>query len=164
MNRATAKRMTDSDSQHLTTIAWARGEWSQHKGKYSREHLWHFAGGAKLKASDSMAPEGYRDKVRLNPENLFVATVASAHMLSWLHVAFGMGVEIDSYVDAAEGVMTALPDGVYWISEVILTPKITCSAGYEVTPAAIAHIHELAQKDSFIAHSIKTKVTVRAVL
>jgi hypothetical protein len=43
--------MTDSDSQHLTTIAWARGEWSQHKGKYSREHLWHFAGGAKLKAS-----------------------------------------------------------------------------------------------------------------
>jgi len=64
--------MIDSDSLHLTTIAWARGEWSHHKGKYSREHLWHFAGGAKLKASDSMAPEGYRDEVRLNPENLFV--------------------------------------------------------------------------------------------
>jgi organic hydroperoxide reductase OsmC/OhrA len=35
-----------------------------------------------------MLPEGYRDKIKLNPENLFVATVASAHMLSWLHVAF----------------------------------------------------------------------------
>jgi hypothetical protein len=84
-------------------------------------------------------------------------------MLSWLHVAFGMGAEIESYVDAAEGVMTELVGGEYWISEVILSPKITCSAGYEVTPAAIAHIHELAQKDSFIAHSIKTKATVCAV-
>jgi organic hydroperoxide reductase OsmC/OhrA len=109
-----------------------------------------------------MAPDGYRDKVRLNPENLFVATVASAHMLSWLHIAFSMGAEIDTYVDAAEGVMTELEGGEYWISEVILVPKITFIAGYNVTPAAIAHIHELAQKDSFIAHSIKTKVTVRA--
>jgi organic hydroperoxide reductase OsmC/OhrA len=107
-------------------------------------------------------PDGYSDKVRLNPENLFVATVASAHMLSWLHIAFSMGAEIDTYVDAAEGVMTELEGGEYWISELILVPKITFIAGYNVTPAAIAHIHELAQKDSFIAHSIKTKVTVRA--
>jgi organic hydroperoxide reductase OsmC/OhrA len=96
MNSVIATEMTDSDSRHLTTIAWARGEWSHHKGKYSCEHLWHFAGGAKLKASDSMAPDGYRDKVRLSPENLFVATVASAHMLSWLHIAFSMGAEIRS--------------------------------------------------------------------
>lgn len=162
MKHAIATTMTEPESQHLTTIAWARGEWSHHKGKYSREHLWHFAGGVKLKASDSMAPEGYRDKLRLNPENLFVATIASAHMLSWLHIAFGMGAEIDSYVDDAEGVLTELPGGEYWISEVILVPKITFSAGFDVTPAAVAHIHELAQKDSFIAHSIKSKVTIRA--
>jgi hypothetical protein len=52
MNSATATEMTDSDSRHLRTIAWVRGEWSHHKGKFSREHLLHFAGGAKVKASD----------------------------------------------------------------------------------------------------------------
>ena len=57
MNSAIATEMTDSDSRHLTTIAWARGEWSHHKGKYSREHPWHFAGTAKLRASVWTAPE-----------------------------------------------------------------------------------------------------------
>ncbi len=38
---------------HLVTIDWTRGKWAQSKGKYSREHLWHLGGGAKLKASDS---------------------------------------------------------------------------------------------------------------
>jgi hypothetical protein len=51
------------------------------------------ASGVKLKAADAGAllPDGYRDKAAYNPENLFVATYASAHMLSWLHVAFGVG-------------------------------------------------------------------------
>jgi organic hydroperoxide reductase OsmC/OhrA len=69
--------------------------------------------GGKLKASDAGAllPDGYRDKVHFNPENLFVATVASAHMLSWLHVAFGVGAEVETYRDAAEGVLSELSEG-----------------------------------------------------
>ena len=43
-----------------------------------------------------LLPDGYRDKAKLNPENLFVATIASAHMLSWLHVAFQMEIEVES--------------------------------------------------------------------
>jgi organic hydroperoxide reductase OsmC/OhrA len=45
--------------------------------------------GAKLKASDSGAllPAALRDKVTVNPHNMFVATIASAHMLTWLHIA-----------------------------------------------------------------------------
>lgn len=85
------------------------------------------AGGATLKATDTVAmlPEGYRDKLKLNPENLFVATVASAHMLPWLHVAFQMVIEVESYRDPAAGVLTELSEGVYWVSEVILNPTIT---------------------------------------
>jgi hypothetical protein len=68
-----------------------RGEWTAAPGKYSRPHLWVLAG-AKLKASDSSAllPAAYRDKVAINPHNMFVATISSAHMLTWLHIAFGM--------------------------------------------------------------------------
>lgn len=98
-----ARGMTDPEALQLATIDWTRGKWSHVKGKYAREHTWHLAGGTKIKASDTdaMLPEGYRDKNKLNPENLFVATVASAHMLSWLHVAFQMGIEVESYRDPA---------------------------------------------------------------
>jgi organic hydroperoxide reductase OsmC/OhrA len=156
--------MMDTDALHLATIDWNRGKWSQIKGKYAREHAWHLAGGAKLKVTDTdvMVPEGYRDKIKLNPENLFVATVASAHMLSWLHVAFGMQIEVESYLDAASGVLTERSEGVYWVSEVILTPKITFASYQEVMPSALTRIHELAQEQCFIANSIKTKVTVRS--
>jgi organic hydroperoxide reductase OsmC/OhrA len=52
--------------------------------------------------------------------------------------------------------------GVCWISEVILHPKITLKAGYELTAEAMAHLHEHAQEHCYIARSIKTKVTVRS--
>ncbi len=35
-----------------------------------------------------------------------MATVASEHMLSWLHLAFQMWVEVESYDDPASGVIT----------------------------------------------------------
>jgi hypothetical protein len=34
----------------------------------------------------------------VDPENTFVAAVSGGHMLSWLHVAFGMGMELASYL------------------------------------------------------------------
>jgi hypothetical protein len=40
-----------------------------------------------------MVPEAYPDGVQLDPEKMFVATLASAHVLSWLHLAFAMGAE-----------------------------------------------------------------------
>jgi organic hydroperoxide reductase OsmC/OhrA len=156
--------MTEPNAEHLATIDWTRGKWSHVKGKYAREHTWHLAGGTKLKATDAGAllPDGYRDKAKLNPENLFVATIASAHMLSWLHVAFQMEIEVESYRDAAKGVLSELSEGVYWVSEVILGPTITFTARQEVMPSALARIHELAHEQCFIANSIKTKVTVRS--
>jgi hypothetical protein len=54
--------MSDSETVHVTTIEWSRGAWVHAEGKYSREHALHFAGGAKLKASDApfMLPDGFR--------------------------------------------------------------------------------------------------------
>jgi organic hydroperoxide reductase OsmC/OhrA len=57
--------------------------------------------------------------------------------------------------------MPELGEGVYWVSEIILHPKITYSERSSATPAAEARLHELAHEQCFIASSIKTKVTVR---
>ena len=65
---------------HLVTIDWARGRWSGTRGKYSREHQWHFAGRLSLKVSDALSPAAYRDTARLDPLKSYVATIASAHM------------------------------------------------------------------------------------
>jgi organic hydroperoxide reductase OsmC/OhrA len=109
------------------TIEWTRGKWSSIKGKYSREHTCALEGGMKLRVSDALMllPEGYRDGARVDPEKMFVATIASAHMLSWLHIAFSYGIEVESYHDAAVGVVGEISPEVYWISEVILNPRIT---------------------------------------
>ena len=150
------------EPMHLVTIDWKRGKWSGARGKYSREHQWHFAGKLSLKVSDAMAPAAYRDPARLDALKCYVATISSAHMLAWLHAAFSHEAEVESYLDAAEGVFGDLPEGRCWISEVILKPRITFAAHQQVTPAAIAHFHELAQRDCFIAQSIKTKITIGA--
>jgi organic hydroperoxide reductase OsmC/OhrA len=148
---------------HLVTIDWKRGTWSGTRGRYSREHLWHFAGRLSLKVSDALAPAAYRDAARLDPLKSFVATISSAHMLACLHAAFSHDAEVESYLDTAEGVVSGLPEGRCWVSEVILKPRMTFSAQQDVTATTVAHFHELAQRDCFIAQSIKTKVTVRSV-
>lgn len=107
--------MTNKDSVLLTSIAWERGKWADFPGKYPREHLWHFAGGAKFRASESplLTPEGYRDNTKLDAEKLYVATIASSHMLTWLEIAFGMEIDVGSNLDSAHGIMSELMDGIY---------------------------------------------------
>jgi organic hydroperoxide reductase OsmC/OhrA len=161
MNSGKADAPAGDESVHLVTIDWTRGKWSGTRGKYSREHQWHFASRLSLKVSDALAPAGYREAARLDPLKSYVATIASAHMLAWLHAAFSHEVEVEKYLDAAEGVVSVLPEGRCWVSEVILQPLITFNSNQHVADSAIKHFHELAQRDCFIAQSIKTKVTIR---
>lgn len=161
MSSSKADVAADEGPIHLVTIDWRRGKWSGTAGKYSREHVWHFAGRLSVKVSDALAPAAYREAARLDPLKSYVATIASAHMLAWLHAAFCHEAEVESYLDTAEGVLSGLPEGRCWVSEVILKPRVTFGAHQQVEPSAVAHFHELAQRDCFIAQSIKTKVTVR---
>ena len=165
MAKAETTGTVGTESVHLVTIDWTRGKWANAKGKYSREHVWHLVGGAKLKASDSPAlvPKGFQDRTAVNPENMLVAAISSAHMLSWLNMAFGMGIEVTGYVDRAHGVMTEISDGEAWISEVILQPRITFNPNYDVGTEVIEHLHALAHEHCFIARSVKAKVTIRPV-
>jgi organic hydroperoxide reductase OsmC/OhrA len=160
MNSDRAETSSGDERIHLVTIDWKRGKWSGTPGKYSREHQWHFAGRLVLKVTDALAPAAYRDAARLDPLKSYVATISSAHMLGWLHAAFSHGVEVESYLDLAEGVMSRLPEGRSWVSEVVLKPRVTFDAKQQVAASAIARFHELAQQDCFIARSIKTKVTI----
>ena len=95
-------------STHTATIRWAASPGEEYaKGQYSRAHEWVFDGGAVVRASASPAivPAPWSDAEAVDPEEAFVASLASCHMLFFLDFARRAGLVVTEYEDAAEGVM-----------------------------------------------------------
>ena len=149
-------------SAHTATIEWKRTSDEFLKGKYSREHTWKFDGGAVVPASSSphVVPLPYSNAACVDPEEAFIAAVASCHMLWFLHLARAEGFQIDHYQDTAEGVMAKSESGEFWISSITLKPVISYSGDKRPTPEEEHRFHHQAHKKCFIANSIKTQVTV----
>lgn len=149
-------------SEHKATISWKRASPDFLTGKYSREHTWTFDGGVTVpaSASPSVVPVPYSNPAHVDPEEAFVASVSSCHLLTYLYLASQQGFQVDSYHDEAVGVMTKNEKGVPWVSSVKLHPRIVYSGAKLPTPADEQHLHHLAHEQCFIANSIKTQVTV----
>ena len=149
-------------SEHRATIAWKRSGADFATGKYSRAHTWTFDGGATVPASSSPAavPVPYSNPNHVDPEEAFVAALASCHMLTYLYVAQRQGFQVESYDDDAVGVMTKNERGVPWVSAVTLKPRIVYGGEKRPSAADEAKLHHAAHEQCFIANSVKTNVTV----
>src|SRR5262245_33185092 len=82
-------------------------------GRYSRAHEWQFDGGAQVHASASphVVRAPFSDPSAVDPEEAFVAAIASCHMLFFLAFAAKRGFQITTYEDRAVGVMSKTSDG-----------------------------------------------------
>lgn len=151
-------------SEHKATIHWNRTGPDFFKGKYSREHTWSFDGGTTVAASPSpsVVPAPWSNAAHVDPEEAFVASISSCHMLTFLWLASREGFQADNYHDDAVGVMTKNERGVPWISAVTLRPQIIWSGEKLPTPADLERLHHRAHEGCFIANSIKTAVKVEA--
>lgn len=151
-------------SEHKATIRWTRTGPDFLKGKYSREHTWTFDGGATVPASPSpsVVPAPWSNAAGVDPEEAFVASISSCHMLTFVWLASREGFIADRYEDEAVGVMTKNERGVPWVSTVTLRPLIVWSGDKLPTPADLERLHHRAHGECFIANSIKTTVTVAA--
>src|SRR6187551_2420454 len=101
-------------STYTATIRWSReGAEGFTKGQYSRAHEWAFDGGAVVPASPSphVVPAPWSNETGVDPEEAFVASLSSCHMLFFLDFARRGGWTVDSYVDEAKGVLGKLADG-----------------------------------------------------
>jgi organic hydroperoxide reductase OsmC/OhrA len=146
-------------SEHKATIRWKRtGDFL--KGKYAREHTWTFDGGATVPASSSphVVPPPLSNPANVDPEEAFVASLSSCHMLWFLDLARRQGFQVESYDDEAVGVMAKNDEGVFWISTVTLHPKITWAGDKRPSPADEDKLHHEAHRQCFIANSVKTRV------
>jgi organic hydroperoxide reductase OsmC/OhrA len=149
-------------ADHKAKIHWQRTSETFLTGKYSREHTWSFDGGLTVPASPSpsVVPPPYSNPASVDPEEAFVASISSCHMLTFLYVASKQGFQVDSYTDEAVGSMTKNERGVPWVSSVALNPNIVFSGGKLPTAADLDHLHHLAHEQCFIANSVKTQISV----
>ena len=95
-------------SEHKAIIRWKCTSPDFIKGRYSREHVWTFDGGVTVSASAAPAvvPAPYSNPAHVDPEEAFVASISSCHMLTFLHLASKQGFQVDNYDDEAVGVVT----------------------------------------------------------
>jgi organic hydroperoxide reductase OsmC/OhrA len=131
--------------------------------KYSRAHKWIFDGGIELKASSSphVVPVPMSDESAVDPEEAYIASISSCHMLWFLSIAAGKRFIIESYEDDAEGILTKDENGKLAMTEVILKPEITFSGNKIPVQDEINEIHHIAHEKCFIANSVKTKVKIQ---
>jgi organic hydroperoxide reductase OsmC/OhrA len=149
-------------AQHRAKIEWKCETADFRLGKYTREHSWGFDGGLTVPASAAPAvvPAPWSNPANIDPEEAFVASISSCHMLTFLHVARQAGFQIDSYEDDAVGDMAKNERGVAWVAVVTLNPKIVYGGDKRPSHEQEAELHHKAHDGCFISQSVKTEVKV----
>lgn len=135
---------------YKATIEWTgnRGEGTKAYRAYDRAHNIMVDGKAVIAASSDPAFMG--DASRYNPEDLFLSSLSSCHMLWYLHHCSDNGVIVVAYKDEAAGTMTEGGSSGQF-TEVVLHPVVTVADESMIEKAN--ELHHLANKSCFIANS-----------
>ena len=153
-------------AQHFAEILWLRDEQDFLNNRYSRAHSWRFDGGLEVAASSSphVVPLPWSDAHAVDPEEAFVASLSSCHMLWFLSLAAKQGFQVDRYADQASGVMARNDEGRMAMTEVVLRPQVSFSGARLPDKQQLHALHHLAHEECFIANSVKTQVRCEPVL
>jgi organic hydroperoxide reductase OsmC/OhrA len=148
-------------SEHDATVEWQREGADFDYKTYSRAHTLSFDGGIRVPASAAPAniPASAKGAPGVDPEQAFVASISSCHMLWFLHLAWKAKLVVDHYVDHASGVLGKNSEGREAMTRVTLRPTVTFS-GRQPNAEEHAQLHDAAHHKCFIANSVKTEVTV----
>jgi organic hydroperoxide reductase OsmC/OhrA len=151
-------------SEHKAHIAWRLSSSDFIKGRFSREHTWTFDGGLTVPASPSPAvvPLPYSNPAHVDPEEAFVASIASCHMLTFLFLASRERIEAVSYEDDAVGSLSKNENGVPWVSSVVLRPVVEYAPSTVPTAEQEQRLHQRAHHECFISNSVKTRIVIEA--
>ena len=151
-------------AEHRATIRWRHTSGDFRKGTYSREHTWTFDGGVSVPGSSSphVVREPYSNASCVDPEEAFVASISSCHMLTFVYLAQQRGFEVVSYEDEAVGRMAKNERHVPWVSAVDLHPRVVWAGDPQPTAAEIAALHEAAHEECYISQSVKTEICVKS--
>jgi organic hydroperoxide reductase OsmC/OhrA len=153
-------------STYTATIAWQRDAQAFVDHRYSRRHSWRFDGGAVVRASASphIVPLPMSDAAGVDPEEAFVASLSSCHMLWFLDIAARAGWVVDHYQDEASGVLARNMQGQLAMTRVTLRPAVRFAGGRGPDAQALHALHHQAHASCFIANSVKTEVLCEPIV
>jgi len=151
---------------HTALIQWNAGEHDFLGKRYSRAHTWTFDGGAVVPASSSphVVALPMSDATAVDPEEAFVAALASCHMLWFLDIASRAGYAVQSYQDAADGRMGRNAAGKWVVDVVTLRPRTRFAGARVPDAAALAALHHQAHEECFLANSVRCEIRCEPVL
>lgn len=147
--------------QYKATITWTgnKGSGTSSYRDFERAHEIAVEGKPIIPASSDPAFRG--DKTRYNPEELFLASISSCHMLWYLHLCSEAGVVVVNYVDNATGTMLEEPNGSGRFTAVTLYPQVTVTANSMIAKAN--ELHHKANEYCFIANSCNFPIHHRPI-
>lgn len=152
-------------AEYSAEILWQRGEQDFQGNRYSRRHLLRFDGGVEFPGSSSphVVAVPMSDSQAVDPEEMFVASLASCHMLWFLDIAARRGFCVDQYLDSALGVMARNEHGKLFMADVTLRPQVVFSGDQLPTREQIDAMHHKAHAECFIANSVLSAVRCQPV-
>lgn len=152
-------------SEYSATIHWHRNDAVFSDDNYSRGHEWRFDGGMVVAASASphIVPLPNSVAENVDPEEAFIASISSCHMLFFLSIAMKRGFVVDSYMDAASGAMGKNDAGRTAVTSVTLRPQASYSGDAVPNLETVRKMHNRAHELCFIANSVTTKIETEIV-
>jgi organic hydroperoxide reductase OsmC/OhrA len=154
-------------SEYTAEVVWERDPAQDFLGnRYSRRHLLRFDGGTEVAGSSapSSVPLPRSDAAAVDPEEAFVASLSSCHMLWFLAIAAKRRFVVDRYLDHAIGVMARNEQGKMAMTRVTLRPQVTFSGEHQPSRDELEQLHHKAHEECYIANSVKTEVRCEPVV
>jgi organic hydroperoxide reductase OsmC/OhrA len=148
-------------ADYSAQLAWHRSPQETFTDqRYSRRHLLRFDGGAEVPGSSAVSsvPLPHSDPAAVDPEEMFIASLSSCHLLWFLALAAQAGFVVDRYEDAAVGTLAKDAGGRVAMTVVTLRPQVRFSGTRQ--PSADEHeaLHHDAHQRCYIANSVLTEV------
>ena len=144
--------------KYTSQLTWNRNGLAFTPKTYDRTHDIRFGGG--ISVQGSAAPEFLGKAALVNPEELFVASISSCFMLTFIYLASTKNLVVDSYTAEATGTLGKNAEGKMAMTEVVLKPTINFENG-QPDAALLQELFHKAHDSCFISCSVKTKVTVQ---
>lgn len=154
-------------SDYYAKVIWTRNDDETYiDNQYSRGHEWVFDGGVTVPASSSphVVPLPYSVEANVDPEEAFVASLSSCHMLFFLSIAAKKRFVIDNYEDNAVGIMEKDSEEKVSMTKVILKPDVKFSGDRQPSREQLEKMHHQSHEQCFIANSVKTVVVIEILV
>lgn len=150
------------EHQYTLNLTWTgnQGKGTSSYRAYSRDH--EISADGKVIIAGSSDPAFRGDSSKYNPEELLLASLASCHMLWFLHLCAENGLVVTAYQDQPKGIMVETTDGGGRFQEVCLYPVVSLLDPAE--KSMLDALHHRAHDLCFIANSVNFPVHCAAQL